>query len=67
MNVFMIFYSAPNIIRVIKSRWMGWEERAALKGKKENAHRILVGNYEGQRLLGRPRHRRDNNIKIYLK
>jgi hypothetical protein len=62
---FMIFYSSPNIIRMIKSRWMGWERHAALKGEKENAYRVLVGHHEGQRPLGRPKHSRDDSIKIY--
>ena len=29
-------------------------------------HRILVGNPEGKRLLGRPRHGWENNIKMDL-
>jgi hypothetical protein len=33
-------------------------------GEKRNAYRILVGNPEGKRPLGRPRHRCVNNIKI---
>jgi hypothetical protein len=35
-------------------------------GEKRNAYRILVGKREGKRPLGRPRHRRVNNIKINL-
>jgi hypothetical protein len=31
---------------------------------KRNAYRILVGNPEGKRPLGRPRHRWVDNIKI---
>jgi hypothetical protein len=31
-----------------------------------NAYRILDGKPEGKRPLGRPRHRRDDNIKIDL-
>jgi hypothetical protein len=33
-------------------------------GAKRNACRILVGNPEGKRLLGRPRRRWVDNIKI---
>jgi hypothetical protein len=29
-------------------------------------HRVLVGNPEGKRLLGRPRRRREDNIKMDL-
>jgi hypothetical protein len=31
------------------------------------AYRVLVGNPEGKRPLGRPRHRRENNMKIDVK
>jgi hypothetical protein len=33
-------------------------------GDKRNAYRILVGNPEGKRPLGRPRRRWVNNIKM---
>jgi hypothetical protein len=36
-------------------------------GKKRNAYRILVGNPEEKRPLGRPRHRWVNNIKMDLR
>jgi hypothetical protein len=36
-------------------------------GEKRNAHRILVGNSEGKRPLGRQRHRWVDNIKIDLR
>jgi hypothetical protein len=36
------------------------------KGAKRNAYGILVGEPEGKRLLGRPRCRWMNNIKIDL-
>jgi hypothetical protein len=35
-------------------------------GEKRNAYRILVGNPEGTRQLGRPRRRWVDNIKIDL-
>jgi hypothetical protein len=35
-------------------------------GEKMNAHRILVGNPEGKRPLGRTRRRWLDNIKMYL-
>jgi hypothetical protein len=34
---------------------------------KRNAYRILVGNPEGKRPLGRPRHRSVGNIKMDLR
>jgi hypothetical protein len=36
-------------------------------GEKRNAHRILVGNPEGKRPLGRPRRRWMENIKMDLR
>jgi hypothetical protein len=36
-------------------------------GEKRNAYRILVGNPEGKRSLGRPRRRWVDNIKIDLR
>jgi hypothetical protein len=35
-------------------------------GEKRNVHSLLVGNPEGKRPLGRPRHRWMNNIKMDL-
>jgi hypothetical protein len=35
-------------------------------GEKRNAYRLLVGNPEGKRPLGRPRRRWVDNIKIDL-
>jgi hypothetical protein len=36
-------------------------------GEKRNAYRILVGNPEGKRALGRPRRRWVDNIKMDLR
>jgi hypothetical protein len=36
-------------------------------GEKRNAYRILVENLEGKRLLGRPRRRWVDNIKMDLR
>jgi hypothetical protein len=36
-------------------------------GERRNAYRILVGNPEGKRPLGRTRRRWVDNIKIYLR
>jgi hypothetical protein len=48
-------YSSPSIIILIKSRTMKWVGLVARMGEKRNAYRILVGNLEGKRPLGRPR------------
>jgi hypothetical protein len=36
-------------------------------GEKRNAYRILIGNPESKRLLGRPRRRWVDNIKMDLR
>jgi hypothetical protein len=36
-------------------------------GEKRNVYRIMVGKPEGKRPLGRPRHRRLDNIKMDLR
>jgi hypothetical protein len=36
-------------------------------GHMRNEYRILVGKPKLKRLLGRPRHRRENNIKMDFK
>jgi hypothetical protein len=56
--------SSPSIIIMIKSRRMRWAGHVARVGKKRNAYRMLVGNPEGKRPLGRPRHRWVSNIKM---
>ena len=59
-------YSPPNIIRVIKSQRMRWAVRVARMGDKRGAYRILVGKLERKRQLGRPRSRREDNIRMDL-
>jgi hypothetical protein len=60
-------YSSPNIIRMIKSRRMRWEEYVPRMGETRNAYRILVGKLEGKQPLGRPRRRWVDNIKMDLR
>jgi hypothetical protein len=55
-------YSSQSIIRMIKSRRMKWAGHVAQMGEKRYAYRILVGNPEGKRLLGKPRRRWVDNI-----
>jgi hypothetical protein len=43
---------------------MGWA--CSTNGKKRKAYRILLGNPEGKRSLGRPRRRCVDNIKMKL-
>jgi hypothetical protein len=60
-------YCSLNIIRVIKSRRMRWARNAAHMGERRGAQNVFVGIPEGKRPLGRPRHRWEDNIKIYRK
>ena len=59
-------YSSPNIVRVIKSRRMRWAGHVARMGEERGAYRILVGKPEGKRLLGRPRRRWVDDIRMDL-
>jgi hypothetical protein len=36
-------------------------------GERRGVYRVLVGKSEGKRPLGRPRHRREDNIKMDLR
>jgi hypothetical protein len=49
---------------MIKSNMMRWAGHVARMGAKRNAYRILVGNPEGKRPLGRPRRRWVGNSKM---
>ena len=51
---------------MIKSRRMRWAGRVARMGERRDAYRVLVGNPEGKRPLGRPRRRWEDNIKMDL-
>jgi hypothetical protein len=48
-----------------ESRRMGWAGHVARMGAKRNAYRILVGNPEGKRPLGKPR-RRWEDIRMVI-
>jgi hypothetical protein len=60
-------YSSPNIIQVIKSRRLRRAGHVARMGERRGAYRALVGKPEGRRLLGRPRRRWEDNIKMDLR
>jgi hypothetical protein len=59
-------YSSPNIVRVIKSRRTSLAGHVARMGERRGVYRVLVGKLEGKRLLGRSRHRWEDNIKMDL-
>jgi hypothetical protein len=45
---------SQNVLRVIESRRMRWVDEVARMGNRRLAYRVLVGNLDGQRPLGRP-------------
>jgi hypothetical protein len=60
-----VLHSSPHI-QVMNSRRMGWAGHMARMGEKGGAYGDLVRKPEGKRPPGRPRHRRENNIKMDL-
>ena len=59
-------YCSPSVFRVIKSRRMRLAGHVARMGERRGVYRVLVEKSEGKRLLGRPRHRWEDNIKMDL-
>ena len=59
-------YSSRNIVRVITKKRVRWAGHVARMGERRGVYRVLVGKPEGKRLLGRPKHRREHNIKMDL-
>ena len=45
---------------------MKWAGHVACIGERRNTYGVFMGKPEGKRLLGRPRHKWENNIKIDL-
>jgi len=45
---------------------MGWAGHVARMGEESGVYRVLVGKPEGRRLLGRPRRRWVDNIRMDL-
>ena len=60
-------YSWPNTIRNLKSRRLRWAGHVARMDQSRNAYRVLLGKLEGKGPLGRPRRRREDNIKMDLR
>jgi hypothetical protein len=61
-----ILYSSPNI-RQIKSRRMRWAEHVARMGEERNVYKVLMGKPEGNRPLGRTRHRWEDEVRMDLR
>jgi hypothetical protein len=58
-------YSAPTIVRAIKSK-MKWEGHVARVGGGEGVYRVLVRKPDGKKPLGRTRCRWEDNITTDL-
>jgi hypothetical protein len=50
---------------VIKTRRMRWAEHVARTGERKGVYRVVVRKPEGNRPLGRPRRRWEDNIKMH--
>jgi hypothetical protein len=59
-------YSSQNIIQVMKSITVIWAGHAARMVERRGTCRVLVGKPEGKGLLGIPRHRCKDTVKIKL-
>jgi hypothetical protein len=59
-------YCSPNSVRVIKWRRMKWEGHISRVEERRVLYRVYFGKPEGKRPNGRPRIRREHNIKIDL-
>jgi hypothetical protein len=60
-------YSLPNIVRVIKSRRLRWVGHVACMEEGGKVYRVFVGRPKRKRLVGRPRCRWEDNIKVDLR
>ena len=60
-------YRSPNLVRVIKSRRMRGAGHVARMEEGRSALKILTGKSTGKKLLGRPWHKWENNIRKNLK
>ena len=67
INELNALYSAPNIIREIKSRRLRWTGHVARMGESSGAYRVLVEKPEERRPLGRSRRILEDNIKMDLR
>jgi len=57
-------YCSLNIARVLISRIMRWAGHVACLWERRGVYRTLMGKPEGKKPLGKPRRRREDNIKM---
>jgi hypothetical protein len=60
-------YCSTTAVQAIKSKRMRWVGYIACMGDRRDAYRILALKPEGERRLGKPRHRWEINIRVDLK
>jgi hypothetical protein len=60
-------YASPNIIRVNKSTRKRWAGHVAHMGEMKNMYKTFIRKLEGIRPHGRPRNRREDIIRMYLR
>jgi hypothetical protein len=58
--------SQQNAFQYVLLAGIKWAGRVARKGERRGVYRVLVGKPEGKRPLGRPRCKREDNIKMDL-
>jgi len=57
---------SPNVIQAIRARRMRWAGHVARMGERGGEYRVLVGEPQGKRPLGRPRRRWEDNTRMDL-
>jgi hypothetical protein len=60
-------YASPNIVRVIASRSLRLAGHVAHMEEMRNVYKVLFGEREGKRPLGKPKRRWEDNIRTDLK
>jgi hypothetical protein len=60
-------YASTDIVRIVKSRRMGWAGHVARMGEMKNAYNILVVKHEWKRPLERPRLGWEDNDRMDLR
>jgi hypothetical protein len=60
-------YSFPDIVRQVKSMRMRWAGHVARMGEERKVYKVLVGKSDGKRLLGRPRSRWEDGVRMNLR
>ena len=60
-------YCSSNIVRVIRFRRLRWAGHVARMEECRSAFNILTGTPTGKKLLGMPKHRWEDNIRMDIK